>query len=94
MRESDLEKRLKDKIEQLGGLCFKWVSPGRRGVPDRICILPRGRTIFVEMKAPNGKLSPLQEKRIQELEKRKHEVYVLESKQKVDAFIKMLGGDI
>ncbi|GAA0434554.1 VRR-NUC domain-containing protein [Virgibacillus salarius] len=94
MKESQLEKRLKDKIEQLGGLCFKWVSPGRRGVPDRICILPRGRTIFVEMKAPNGKLSPLQEKRIQELEKRKHEVYVLESKQKVDAFIKMLGGDI
>ncbi|MGM0940342.1 MAG: VRR-NUC domain-containing protein [Bacillota bacterium] len=94
MKESQLEKRLKDKIEQLGGLCFKWVSPGRRGVPDRICILPRGRTIFVEMKAPNGKLSPLQEKRIQELEKRKHEVYVLETKQKVDAFIKMLGGDI
>lgn len=94
MKESQLEKRLKDEIEQLGGLCFKWVSPGRRGVPDRICILPRGRTIFVEMKAPNGKLSPLQEKRIQELEKRKHEVYVLETKQKVDAFIKMLGGDI
>lgn len=92
MKESQLEKRLKDKIEQLGGLCFKWVSPGRRGVPDRICILPRGRTIFVEMKAPNGKLSPLQEKRIQELEKRKHEVYVLESKQQVDNFIKEIGG--
>ncbi|MCC2249096.1 VRR-NUC domain-containing protein [Virgibacillus sp. AGTR] len=92
MKESQLEKRLKDKIEQLGGLCFKWVSPGRRGVPDRICILPRGRTLFVEMKAPDGKLSPLQEKRIQELEKRKHEVYVLESKQQVDNFIKEIGG--
>lgn len=94
MRESDLEKRLKDKIEQLGGLCFKWVSPGRRGVPDRICILPKGRTIFVEMKAPNGRLSPLQKKRIQELESLKHEVRVLYSKQKVDEFIKEIEGDV
>lgn len=92
MRESLIEKRLKNKIEQLGGLCFKWVSPGRRGVPDRICILPKGRTIFVEMKAPDGVLSPLQKKRIRELEKLKHEVFVLASKQQVDDFIKEIGG--
>ncbi|MCJ0932565.1 VRR-NUC domain-containing protein [Virgibacillus halodenitrificans] len=94
MRERQLEKRLKDKIEQFGGLCFKWVSPGKRGVPDRICILPKGRTIFVEMKAPNGRLSPLQKKRIQELESLKHEVRVLYSKQKVDEFIHEIEGDV
>lgn len=93
MKESLIEKRLKNKIEQLGGLCFKWVSPGRRGVPDRICILPKGRTIFVEMKAPEGVLSPLQKKRIRELEDLKHEVYVLASKQQVDDFIQEIGGD-
>ena len=92
MKESQLEKRLRVKVEKLGGLCFKWVSPGKRGVPDRICILPKGRTVYVEMKAPGGKLSPLQHKRIQELEKRGHEVYVLASKQQVDEFISEIGG--
>ncbi|MCJ7839963.1 VRR-NUC domain-containing protein [Lederbergia sp. NSJ-179] len=93
MKESQLEKRLKDKIEKLGGLCFKWVSPGRRGVPDRICILPKGRIIFVEMKAPNGRLSPLQRKRIDELRVRGQEVYVLHTRKKVDDFIEMVGGE-
>nr|WP_317958462.1 VRR-NUC domain-containing protein [Oceanobacillus kimchii] len=94
MKESQLEKRLKDKVEQLGGLCFKWVSPGKRGVPDRICLLAKGRTVFVEMKAPNGKLSPLQKKRIQELEKLGHEVRVLYTKQTIDEFIREIGGDV
>lgn len=29
---------------------FKWVAPGTRGVPDRIIIMPEGKTYFVEMK--------------------------------------------
>ncbi|WP_152658280.1 VRR-NUC domain-containing protein [Oceanobacillus sp. CFH 90083] len=93
MKEKQLEDRLKNKIEQLGGLCFKWISPGRRGVPDRICILPKGRTVFVEMKAPDGVPSPLQRKRLDELRARGHEAYVLNTKQKVDDFIDMVRGD-
>ncbi len=93
MSEKQLEERLKIKVERLGGLCFKWTSPGRRGVPDRICILPAGRTIFVEMKAPDGKLGPLQRKRLEELRSLGHEAYVLHTKQKVDDFIKMIASD-
>ncbi len=31
---------------------MKWVCPGMAGAPDRICIFPGGRIIFVELKKP------------------------------------------
>ncbi|WP_407575376.1 PDDEXK family nuclease [Raoultella terrigena] len=35
-----------------GGIAYKFVSPGRRSVPDRIVLLPGGRIVFVECKSP------------------------------------------
>lgn len=59
--EKDIEKKLKDKVEKLGGRCLKWVCPGWSGVPDRIVLLPGARVHFVELKRPKGgKLSALQ----------------------------------
>lgn len=59
--EKDIEKKLRQKVEALGGKCLKWVCPGWSGVPDRIVILPGGRIYFVETKRPkDGKLSALQ----------------------------------
>lgn len=52
MRESDIERYLRKQVEANGGKCWKWVSPGRRGVPDRIVIMPGGVIAFVELKAP------------------------------------------
>ena len=52
MYESDFERKLCMYIKSLGGKAFKWVSPGARGVPDRIAILPGGRIIFIEVKRP------------------------------------------
>lgn len=31
--ERDIEKWMREKIEQLGGVFMKWVSPGNSGVP-------------------------------------------------------------
>lgn len=56
MKESTLEKYLVKEITKLNGLCLKWVAPGTRGVPDRIIIMPEGKTFFVEMKQEKGKL--------------------------------------
>ena len=52
MKESDIESYLRKRVEANGGKCWKWVSPGRRGVPDRIVIMPGGVVAFVELKAP------------------------------------------
>lgn len=52
MRETKIEKSLMKKTTEKGGLCLKFTSPGFRGVPDRILLLPGGRLVFVEVKSP------------------------------------------
>ena len=53
--EKEIEAKLKAMIERHGGLCLKWVCPGWLGVPDRICLIPGGTVVFVELKRPDGK---------------------------------------
>jgi hypothetical protein len=60
MLEKKIERALSRRVKALGGLCEKFVSPGRRSVPDRIVTLPGGRVIFVECKAPGKKPTDLQ----------------------------------
>lgn len=50
--EATLERRVCDYVRRLGGRAFKFVSPGCPGVPDRICVLPYGRIVFIEVKRP------------------------------------------
>lgn len=52
--EKDIERKLREMVKRHGGLCLKWVCPGRAGVPDRIILLPGGRVIFAEVKRPKG----------------------------------------
>lgn len=60
MRERDIEKWIRLRIESMGGKFMKLVSPGNNGMPDRIAVLPGGRIYFIELKADGGRLSPLQ----------------------------------
>lgn len=68
-KENRVEQRLIDGVKALGGITFKFVSPGRAGVPDRVVILPGGDVHFVEMKAMGGKPSRIQLRRISQLRK-------------------------
>lgn len=52
--EKEVEAYLVHAIETLGGYCLKFVSPGHAGVPDRVCLLPYGLVVFVELKKPEG----------------------------------------
>lgn len=87
MRESTLERRLVREVEAVGGLAPKWVSPGNRGVPDRIVILPHGRVVFVELKAPGKQLQPLQRKWMKTLRSLGHRVYKIDSVEDIERFI-------
>lgn len=60
MTESQVEKKLRIAVEQLGGLCIKHHSPYHRGMPDRLVMLPGGLTYWVELKTATGELSKLQ----------------------------------
>lgn len=58
-REKNIEKRLKSRVEAIGGLCKKHVSTGEAGEPDRLVSF-NGRLTLVETKVKGGELSPIQ----------------------------------
>ncbi|MDE9438043.1 VRR-NUC domain-containing protein [Xenorhabdus bovienii] len=80
IRESVIENHLVKEIKKAGGIAYKFVSPGRRSVPDRICILPGGRILFVECKAPGEKPRPDQLREHERLRALGCEVVVLDNK--------------
>ena len=51
MREAKIEKEVGAYVRSLGGLFYKFTSPGRRAVPDRLVILPSIPPFFIEFKA-------------------------------------------
>lgn len=58
--EKDVEKAFVKRIQDLGGTAEKFTSPGRRSVPDRLCMMPGGILFFVELKAPGKAPTPKQ----------------------------------
>lgn len=90
MREKDIERHLRLKVEKLGGLCYKWVSPSNAGVPDRIIMLPGGITAFVEVKSPVGVLSMQQRVKINKMKELGQKVYILNSMNKIDELIELI----
>lgn len=60
MRERDIERTLVKRVKAAGGDVRKMMWVGRRGAPDRLVMLP-GRNLLVELKAPGGRISRLQE---------------------------------
>lgn len=87
MRESRVEARLVQGVKKLGGLCWKFVSPGTAGVPDRIVLLPGGRVALVELKQRTGRLSAIQRVRQAELRAVGAEVWTLYGPEDVDSFL-------
>lgn len=87
MNEQVIERKLKKEIENRGGMALKFVSPGKAGVPDRLVLLPGGKAVFVELKAPGRKLRPLQIKRAKDLKKLGFPVYVVSEQVELDGLI-------
>lgn len=87
MKESSIEARLVRMVRARGGLCYKFVSPGNPGVPDRIVITPAGRTIYVELKTEVGRLAAIQKWQHEEMRKRGAEVRTLKGMDQVQAFV-------
>jgi Holliday junction resolvase len=77
VRESLVERNLVDAVEQRGGVAYKFSSPGRRNVPDRLVVLPNRSPFFVECKAPGQAPNAGQAREIARLLAMGQTVYIL-----------------
>ena len=64
--ESKRQAKIIAKLTQEGWLCVKLIKTSVNGIPD-IMALKGGKTMFIEVKQPDGKLSELQNVRIGQL---------------------------
>ena len=87
MRESAIEQYLVKRVKEAGGTAYKFVSPGRRGVPDRMVVFPGGRVFFVELKSPRGAMRSAQVRERQRLEFFGCRVEVCQGTEDVDIWI-------
>jgi hypothetical protein len=76
--ESRMELTLCNAVKDAGGEALKWPASVNAGVPDRIVILG-GRTVFVEIKRPGGKTSPIQRHMHDRLRRAGADVRVMDS---------------
>lgn len=91
MREANIEQSLRLRLQRMGCLVYKFVSPGNDGVPDRIVVTPTGEVIFVELKTARGNLRPEQKVQIRKLSRNRARVVVIRGKEEADNFIRELG---
>ena len=82
--ERDVEAYLVRLLKLDTAECFKWTSPGVRGVPDRI-VLSAGRIWFVELKRPTMRPRINQVMMHERLARQGFDVRVIASKEEAKA---------
>lgn len=68
MTEQQIQYKRIKQLEEAGYYVLKLIKTNKNGIPDIVAIPPGSGVLFSEIKTPTGKLSPLQEYRIKELE--------------------------
>ena len=58
--EKVIEAKLVAEVKKSGGMCIKLLCDQFSGLPDRMCLFPGGKIIFVELKSTGKKPRPLQ----------------------------------
>jgi Holliday junction resolvase-like predicted endonuclease len=69
MKESQIQSKKIKELEAQGYYVIKLINTNKPGIPDLIAIPEGSDVLFVEVKGAKGKLSPLQDYRIEELKK-------------------------
>ena len=80
-----LEKQIEEKVntyaKEQGYLVYKFTSPQRAAVPDRLYITPRGKVFFVEFKREGMKPTPAQDREHERLREQGVRVFVIDNVQ-------------
>ena len=85
--EKTLEARLVREIEARGGMALKYTSQFHRGIPDRIVLMPFGRTYFVELKSTGKLPTRLQKHAMLKLSNLGYFTAVVDSTRSLDSFL-------
>jgi len=84
MKDNPLEKAIEAKVcdhaKKLGCLVYKFTSPARRSVPDRLFILPGGKGVFfIEFKRKGQKPTPAQQVEIAKIRAQGASVFIVDA---------------
>jgi hypothetical protein len=90
MSEKAIERYLVNRINDLGGVCLKYSNHNCIGYPDRVCLLPGGITLWVELKSKGQALRTIQKQRLLKMSKIGHIVHMCDSKDAVDKLLESI----
>ena len=77
--ESKIEEKVSTYAKSKGVLSYKFTSPNKRSVPDRLFVFPGGRVVFMELKQLGKPLTDNQERECNKLLGAGAEVYLCDS---------------
>jgi len=92
---SPLEKDIESKVvkfakENFGMLVYKFTSPSRRSVPDRLFITNTGDSFFIEFKRLGEKPTAAQQVEIEKLRKQRARVWVVDDVEEGKTTVRMV----
>ena len=79
MLEKQIEAAVCDYARAKGVLAYKFTSPARSAVPDRLFIAPDGRMWFCEFKRGGQKPTPAQDREHTRLRQQQVNVFVIDN---------------
>ena len=85
--EKDIEAKVVKYAKLRGCLVRKMNGFGFAGWPDRLFLLPEGKTFWIEFKSPTGVLSEGQKSLIAQMRELGHIVYVVNDVEKGKAIV-------
>ena len=85
--ESVIETAFAEAMKTIGVVTLKLNILGNRGWPDRLVILPEGRTVFIEFKIPGAELEPLQKFQHDTLRRLEHKVMTFDNAERATMYV-------
>lgn len=79
MLEKQIESGVCNYARTKGVMAYKFTSPARAAVPDRLFITPAGKFFFIEFKRTGAKPTPAQEREHTRLRNQNALVYVVDN---------------
>ena len=89
--EAQIQAKIIRIMENDGWFVVKLIQTNRNGIPDLVAH-KEGKTLYVEVKAINGRISPLQAHRITELTKAGIPSFIVRTETEINDIIANCGG--